>query len=100
MKRYYDVLHRGKFHFSDYKIRQLLKLFRQFGISVSPSPTGEILPDMDDLIFYEVVMEKRDDDAYLITGNIKHFPKRSFIVTPAEMVAVLRSAGIESNEKE
>lgn len=100
LAEYNDVLHRGKFHFSDYKIRQLLKLFRQFGISVSPSPTGEILPDMDDLIFYEVVMEKRDDDAYLITGNIKHFPKRSFIVTPAEMVAVLRSAGIEPNERE
>ena len=99
LAEYNDVLHRGKFHFSDYKIRQLLKLFRQFGISVSPSPTGEILPDMDDLIFYEVVMEKRDD-AYLITGNIKHFPKQSFIVTPAEMVAVLRSAGIEPNEKE
>ena len=30
---------------------------------------------MDDLVFYEVVMEKRKaDDAYLITGNLKHFP--------------------------
>ena len=29
------------------------------------------------------------DDAYLVTGNIKHFPKKPFVVTPAEMVAIL-----------
>ena len=47
---------------------------------------------MDDLIFYEVVMEKRDDDAYLITGNTKHFPVRDFIVTPSEMMQILEQA--------
>ena len=52
----------------------------------------EILPDMDDLIFYEVVMEKRYDDAYLITGNTKHFPVRDFIVTPSEMMQILEQA--------
>ena len=55
----------------------------------SQSPTGELLPDMDDLVFYEVVMEKRDDGAYLVTGNIRHFPQRNFIVTPAEMMKIL-----------
>ena len=44
---------------------------------------------MDDLVFYEVVMEKRNDDAYLITGNIKHFPERKYIVTPAQMMSIL-----------
>lgn len=66
-------------------------MIRQFGLDVSPSPTGEILPDMDDLVFYEVVMEKRDDNAYLITGNLKHFPERSFIVTPAEMIEIMKN---------
>ena len=51
---------------------------------------GEILIDMDDLVFYEVVMEKREDDAYLVTGNQKHYPIRDFIVTPAEMLEILR----------
>ena len=55
---------------------------------VNPSPTGEILPDMDDLVFFEVVMEK-SDDAYLITGNLKHYPSREFIVTPAEMMSII-----------
>ena len=44
---------------------------------------------MDDLVFYEVVMEKREDDAYLITGNLRHFPVRDYIVTPAEMMGII-----------
>ena len=52
-------------------------------------PTGEILVDMDDLVFYEVAMEKRDDDAYLVTGNQKHYPIKDFIVTPAEMMEII-----------
>ena len=35
-------------------------------------------------------MEKRkSDDAYLVTGNLKHFPAREYIVTPAEMMSIL-----------
>lgn len=44
---------------------------------------------MDDLVFYEVAMEKRDDDAYLVTGNQKHYPVKDFIVTPSEMLSIL-----------
>lgn len=86
---YNEVLHRGKFSFSEERIQKILLMIRQFGLAVNPSPTGEILVDMDDLVFYEIVMEKRDDDAYLITGNIRHFPKRDFIVTPSEMMEIL-----------
>ncbi len=49
--------------------------------------------DQDDLVFYEVVMEKRDEDAYLITGNLRHFPIRTFIVTPAEMLKIMETHG-------
>ena len=44
---------------------------------------------MKDLPFYEVVLEKRDSDTYLVTGNIKHFPKDPFIVTPRELLDIL-----------
>lgn len=44
---------------------------------------------MDDLVFYEVAMEKRDSGAYLVTGNQKHYPIKDFIVTPAEMMEIL-----------
>ena len=47
------------------------------------------MPDAKDVPFYQVVMEKRDSDAYLVTGNIKHFPKAEYIVTPREMLEIL-----------
>ena len=89
VEEYTEVLHRAKFPFSEESVQGVLEVIRQFGISVDPSPTGEILVDPDDLVFYEVVMEKRDEDAYLVTGNIKHFPRKDFIVTPAEMMAII-----------
>ena len=64
-------------------------VFIKYGVEVFPQPTGEIRIDMDDLIFYEVAMEKRDDNAYLVTGNQKHYPVKEFIVTPSEMVEIL-----------
>ena len=71
LEEYDDVLHRAKFPFSNDAIQNIMQMIRQFGLAISPSPTGEVLPDMDDLVFYEVVMEKRKaDDAYLITGNL------------------------------
>ncbi len=35
-------------------------------------------------------MEKRkENEAFLITGNIKHFPKDYFIVTSREMLEII-----------
>lgn len=90
LAEYDDVMHRKKFHLKEETIQRFLEAVQQFGVEVFPKPTGEILVDMDDLVFYEVAMEKRDDDAYLVTGNQKHYPVRDFIVTPAEMVAIMR----------
>ena len=45
------------------------------------------LPNPKDSVFYEVVMEERkEEDAYLVTGNIKHFPEKPFIVMPRQML--------------
>ena len=86
---YDEVLHREKFHFDEELIQTVLLAVRQYGVEVFPQPTGEILVDMEDLVFYEVAMEKREDDAYLVTGNQKHYPIRDFIVTPAEMMEII-----------
>lgn len=86
---YDEVLHRKKFPFSEERIQGILRVVEQFGIMVDPEPTGEKLIDPDDLVFYEVVMEKREDGAYLVTENQRHFPKREYIVTPAEMIAII-----------
>ena len=89
---YDDVLHRPKFPFSSERIDGILAIVKQFGTEVNPKPTGEVLVDPEDLVFYEIVMEKQDEGAYLVTGNKKHFPERKFIVTPAEMMAIIESA--------
>lgn len=89
LQEYEDVLNRKKFHLNLETVKIVLKAVRQFGIEVIPTPTGEIFVDMDDLILYEVTMEKREDNAYLVTGNQKHYPIRDFIVTPAEMLEIL-----------
>lgn len=96
LAEYDEVLHREKFHLREKVIRTVLDAFRQYGIEVFPQPTGAVLIDMDDLVFYEVAMEKRDDDAYLVTGNQKHYPFRDFIVTPAEMMKIIEAAGEKS----
>ena len=89
LKEYAEVLGRPKFKLSKAKIGTVLDMIKKYGIEVFPKPTGEILIDMDDLIFYEVAMEKRDDDSYLVTGNQKHYPIRDFIVTPTDIIVIL-----------
>ena len=91
LAEYEEVLSRKKFHLQIETIQTVLQAIREFGVEVVPRSMGEILIDMDDLVFYEVAMEKRDDDAYLVTGNQKHYPVRNFIVTPAEMLEILKS---------
>lgn len=91
LAEYDEVLHRSKFRFNEESIQLVLKAVKQYGIEVFPQPTGEVLVDTDDLIFYEVAMEKREDDAYLVTGNQKHYPIRNFIVTPAEMLEIIKN---------
>lgn len=95
---YREVLNRKKFKFENTLIESLLSFISNFGLMMEPSETGEILPDMKDLPFYEIVMEKRKtDDAYLVTGNQKHFPVKPFIVTPKEMLDLMDSCLGNSN---
>ncbi len=91
LDEYEEVLHLPKFHLSKDVIQTVISAVKRYGIEVFPQPTGEILIDMDDLVFYEIAMEKRDDGAYLVTGNQKHYPVRDFIVTPVEMMEILNS---------
>lgn len=91
MDEYSEVLRRDKFGFSEESIDTLLDVIRKYGERVIPSPTGEKLVDINDLPFYEVVMEKQEDDAYLVTGNMKHFPKKPFIVTANEFLKIINN---------
>lgn len=84
---YNEVLGRAKFAFSQARIDAVLAAI-QSGIATDRTPAGWSFPDEDDIVFYEVALSI--DEAYLITGNIRHFPPVSKVVTPAEMLQIVR----------
>ncbi len=90
LKEYQTVLLREKFHFSETIVGDLIDTLKDKGESVEAGHLDLEFADPKDIVFYEVVMEKRNaEDAYLVTGNIKHFPKERFVVTPREMFEIL-----------
>ena len=87
IEEYENVLRRDKFHLKEETIQKVLTAVQKFGVAIFPESTGKILLDMDDLVFYEVAFTVKD--AYLITGNKKHYPAEKFIVSPSEMIIIL-----------
>ena len=90
LDEYMKVLLRDKFHFNKSYIDIIISHIKRIGLKAERVKIlDEIFPDSKDIVFYEVAMSK--DDTYLVTGNTKHFPKKPFVVTPAEMVEILNS---------
>lgn len=88
---YRAVLARPKFKFDQKAVDVLIDGIIDRGIFIDAVPVEEVIPDPKDIVFYEVAIEGRreQDDAYLVTGNIKHFPVKSFVVTPREMLDIM-----------
>jgi predicted nucleic acid-binding protein len=63
-------------------------VFHERGIRTERVLSDDFFPDPKDIVFYEVALSKKD--AYLVTGNTKHFPKAPIVVTPAEMMEILK----------
>lgn len=89
LQEYAAVLRRKKFKFSESIVASLLEAIEIYGEFVTPTPLHLSLPNMKDLPFYEVVMEKHDDNAYLVTGNLKHFPHEPCVVSVHEFLELL-----------
>ncbi len=90
LSEYKDVLSRKKFNFSPEVIEAILKMILDNGIELSGIQTEEKPSDPKDVIFYEVTMDSRQtQDTFLVTGNIKDFPIKPFIVTPKEMLEIM-----------
>ena len=88
LSEYQEVLSRPKFPFTEAQVEMMISAFKDFGINtIRVTAADTSFPDPDDIVFYEVKMSK--DDAYLVTGNIKHFPNTPFVVTPKEMMEIL-----------
>ena len=90
LKEYQTVLLRPKFHLTEEIVQDILDEINAHAVSISEEPVDIDLPDPKDRVFYEVTMEARkDEDAYLVTGNIKHFPSKPFVVTPRQMLDLI-----------
>ena len=90
LAEYESVLNRPKFNFEKRTINIFLNDLKERAVYVEAGNIEDVIPDLKDVVFYAVLMEKRKvDDAYLVTGNLKHYPVRTFIVTPKEMLDIL-----------
>ena len=87
LNEYAVVLRRPKFKFSEVTINATLEAIKKGGMRSDRIRTNENLPDPKDVVFYEVTLSV--EDSFLVTGNIKHFPKKPFVVTPAEMLQII-----------
>lgn len=101
LNEYLNVLKRGKF---DNKINRseaisFIGILNNKSISIEnvkdyvtllDKDRKEALKDPKDFIFYNIVVEAKEqinqNDTYLITGNKKHFPIKYFIKSPQEML--------------
>lgn len=87
IKEYDEVLHRAKFKLSEEQISTVIEHVKENGIDSSRFPYAGEMPDEDDRVFYEVCLTK--EDSFLVTGNLKHFPKEPQVITAAEMMEIL-----------
>ena len=92
LSEYSEVLRRKKFGIPEHLIKWALDKIVTNGVRGERVLSDEFFPDPKDVVFYEVALSK--EDAYLVTGNTKHFPKKPIVVTPAEMLEILQREGI------
>ena len=90
VKEYYEVLRREKFKLSEEIVSAVIHDIVTNGLEVTDIvEVKEEMQDPKDVVFYAVTLTTRDKGTFLVTGNGKHFPAKSFIVTPAELVDIL-----------
>mgnify|MGYP001162007236 FL=1 len=90
LNEYHDVLLRKKFSFDPAMVALLIEELKKRGEMLAPVSCNEIFPDPDDAVFYETLLAKSSDiHSFLITGNRKHFPDSSFVLTPRQMLDLI-----------
>ena len=88
-KEYTEVLHRPKLHLPAESVDAILAVIAERGLVIGRTKSNEVFPDPKDVVFYEVALSK--EGSRLVTGNTKHFPKSPIVVTPAELLELIKS---------
>ena len=86
LAEYIDVLSRPRLSIATSIQDRVVKGFKHFGILVCPATSKIPMPDESDRIFYDAAIESA---SVLITGNARHYPAESNIMTPAAFLSVL-----------
>ena len=97
IQEYCEVLSRKEFEFEREVVDGLIGTIRQNGLYAERTPANEPVIDPKDVAFYEVALSK--EGAYLVTENLKHFPRKPIVVTPAEMIKILEDNGLIEKEE-
>ena len=96
LDEYRNVLSRPKLHLSASEVYDIMNFVIEEGVLSARLHSTDFFPDPKDVVFYEVALSK--EDAYLVTGNTKHFPSTPIVVTPAEMVEILEQGQRKGRE--
>lgn len=87
MAEYQEVLSRSHFDISINERNTLFDYIRQKGVAVERVAVDTLFIDESDRVFYEVALS--EEDSFLVTGNLKHFPADTRVVTPAQMLQII-----------
>ena len=92
LAEYYEVLKRPKFDLDLEAVLVVIDYIRSIGINSTTLARSITLPDRDDEPFLEAALATQADA--LITGNIKHFPKKNCkvqkVITPRDFLDSLK----------
>lgn len=80
-----DVLHRPKFGFSQEAIDKDIAFIEQAGVVIHPVESDAHFTDLDDNVFFCTALA---GEAHLVTGNMRHYPRADFVVSPAQFCEI------------
>ena len=83
MNEYKEVLSRPEFNFDSEKQKSFILGMKTAGIQIEPVASDVSMTDEDDRIFYDVAYTT---GAILISGNTRHYPPDSFVMTPTDFL--------------
>jgi putative PIN family toxin of toxin-antitoxin system len=92
LSEYEEVLLRPEFGFAQDDVNKFMDFMRKNGIFLEKNLSDEKFNDPDDAVFYEIALSAiKSREAYLVTGNIRHFPQKEFVVTPRDILNIVLS---------
>ena len=85
LDEYAEVLGRDYLNLPPSRVEELLVHIKLSGEEATPIESDALFPDIDDKVFFCTALA---GDAHLVTGNMKHYPRADFVVSPAQFCEI------------